>query len=177
MIVPHASLFSTHRKPWFFVKQNLDNSQFNSQGLAWNELMIQSNAIPVFLFPSFRYDLLDLITIIIVIISYYIFIINLFYNLGLQYNYNIPLSAYSLQTLSYASLCSLSNPWPLFSLTIVTYIYNTTLTPKARGSLQYMMWEDCKSRGIREFSVRLCLLRMSKATSIKSDQHDCLNLR
>lgn len=36
--------------------------------------------------------------------------------------------------------------------------------------------KDSRSQRIREFVVRLCLLGVSEATHIKSDQHDCLNI-
>lgn len=44
-----------------------------------------------------------------------------------------------------------------------------TPTSRAQGSFQKKKRKDCKSQGIKEFDVRLCLL---EATSIESHQYD-----
>lgn len=54
------------------------------------------------------------------------------------------------------------------------FIYETIPAPKAQGILQKIEQKDCKSQGIRECAVRVCLLIMSEATPIKSRQHGCL---
>ena len=56
------------------------------------------------------------------------------------------------------------------------FIYKTVPAPKAQGTLQKREQKDCKSQGIRECAVRVCLLVMSEATPIKSHQHGCLNM-
>lgn len=47
-----------------------------------------------------------------------------------------------------------------------------TMQLKAQGSLRNRGKEDYKNQGIKEFSVGLCFPEMSKATPIKSYQHD-----
>ena len=49
----------------------------------------------------------------------------------------------------------------------LSHIYNTAPALKAQGSLQKRGREDSKSRKIRKFLVRLCLMEISEATLIE----------
>lgn len=42
--------------------------------------------------------------------------------------------------------------------------------------LQRRCQNGCKSQGYREFALTVCLLAISEAASIKSHQHDCVNM-
>jgi hypothetical protein len=53
------------------------------------------------------------------------------------------------------------------------YIYKT---PPGLKSQETLCMRDCKSQRNREFSVRLYLLVMSEATTIKSHHHDCIDM-
>lgn len=55
------------------------------------------------------------------------------------------------------------------------HIYETCLASKAQGSLRTMELKDCKNQRFRVFAVRVGLLRMPEAITIKSHQHDCPN--
>lgn len=56
------------------------------------------------------------------------------------------------------------------------YIYRTTPTPKAQGILQKRGQKDYKSQRIGELAVRVCLLVMSEAITIESQQYNCPNI-
>lgn len=51
-----------------------------------------------------------------------------------------------------------------------------TPTPKAQETLWKRGQKDRKNQKTKEFTVRLCLLIMSQATSITPDWHDCPNV-
>lgn len=55
-------------------------------------------------------------------------------------------------------------------------IYKSKLTLKTQGSSVKESMEIFSEPRVRTFALRLCLTLMSETTTIRSHQHDCLNL-
>lgn len=55
--------------------------------------------------------------------------------------------------------------------------FQNIFTPMVQRTLWKMVFKYCKSQNIRDFAINLCFQVTLEATTIKSDQHNCPNVK